>query len=366
MKKNTIFALLILPFSAIVTAQVHSHLYLDAPKISFLPEQKHIEKLSNEVDVQVRPVSIDELNELTFKHIQPEVAYATLLSTEIERQRRTLSPNNNLIRAVEVLNKYVKDGKMNEKTAFAYKMRIWKGLDWGFDGKENEIMLGKTIYPDTYNPFKLNTQSLTVLKLVFENKGKEVERIKLDAWQLSVGNEILYPLKKAFFENQIFGLAEKMLNYQRLAMPEDLILMPNQRVEKYIVFPNINLNSTVWQLQYIKEKHITNIEFDVKQGNESQYIYLRNYGFEIKGLQLKEHYNIVYALAFDDGLTFALDNAQVFLTEERLKIPATIYALAINRVEAGISICKLDNVIFNDLDKNVIRLDFSANKISHN
>lgn len=353
--KNVLFIVLGCFVALPISAQINVSKVLEERNKVYSPEHIFTEKIVGDVDISVIPIRAEDLNEQTFKQVQPDISVFETLKAQDN------TADNTLGFAYKVLENNRKAGKMSESTVLSLMMRLWKGEETGFTGAEQDVLMRKITYANTYNPFIYNNLSFTTFKVVFENKGKDMERIKLDEFQLTIGNEVLYPLKKNFFETQLYGLPEKMLNYLRLYTPDELLLLPQQRVEKYIAFPNIKSENALLQLQFVRDKKLTQMEFRTKDENTSKRIFLSEFTFRTQGFAMSGYSNTIYAVSFADGYTFALKGNKLFVPSDMMDKPATLYALSVNELQQNVTVKIKQNVIFSNIESRIINFNIIEN-----
>lgn len=333
--------------------------------ISFSPEQILKSNLGK-VDVIVTPIDAASINRETFEAASRDGNYEKELATAIEKGKNELdrlSKSEKIflkgkINGVEAVNKLENANQIPSNTAYQLKLRIWYGKEYGKDGTEVASLSDIETFTDKFNPYKINQKYLSVFKVTFENKGKEVEKLRLKDFQIVSGEELLYPLRVEYFENNLKEEAEKIKNIYRMNMPEELILTPNQRITKFIAIPAINLKNENLQVQMVNGKEIINFDFKVNEKEVSKNYVLESYNIYITGLKDALYINYYSAVNYENGVSLALLGDKIFVPEERKKIPASIYIVAIDKETSKVRIASKLKFKFGEATKNRIVVPF--------
>lgn len=112
-------------------------------------------------------------------------------------------------------------------------------------------------------------------------------KLILKNFNSQVIEEQLYPLASEYFEVNLKGFKEKIKNSYRLNIPNELIITPGQRVNKYIAVPAINSLNNKLQVQFIRNSNVINFEFSVVQQKLKKLIILNNSNLNMKAERAK-------------------------------------------------------------------------------
>jgi hypothetical protein len=138
---------------------------------------------------------------------------------------------------------------------------------------------GQSMYPDTYNPFKVNEKYLTTFKVIFTNEMEKIVKISADNLQIISGYEQLAPMRTEYFEKNLSGNSEKLKNIYRMNLPDNLTIAPHQSIIKYFAVPTINLDVKQLMVNFISEEKVFTFNFNVTN-------YLIKNKYIYKGVQL--------------------------------------------------------------------------------
>jgi hypothetical protein len=349
-----------------ISKKTISHNYYN---ISFLPEQ--IQKTGlGKVEVTFTPIDAASINRETFEAASRDGNYEKELATAIEKRKSELAGLskiekayvNGKINGIDAISKLEKENLIPSNTAYQLKMRIWYGDEYGKNGTEVTSLSDVETYADNFNPYKINQKYLSVFKVTFENKGNEIEKIRLKELQVVSGEELLYPLGIDYFENNLKEEPEKIKNAYRMNMPEELVLTPSQRITKFIAIPAINPRNENLQIQIIKGKDIVNFDFKVKEQGYSKNYNVESYDIFSSGLEDGFTQYYYYAVNYQNGVSFATTDARIFVNEEKMSANASIYAVAIHKTTSKAKTARKVNFRFGDEEKNKVVVTFEKKK----
>ncbi len=369
MKFNQYLLLILTPFflsrcatSAKVSKKTITHSYFN---VTFSPEQIQY-KVLRKVELTITPIDAAGLNRETYEAAFRDGNYEKELASSIEKRSNeleSLSKTERIyitgkINAIEEIEKLEASNLIPPNTAYQLKSRIWYGKESGKDGTELTALSEVETYPDDFNPYKINNKYLSVFKVTFENIGSEIEKVALNQFQVVSGEELLYPLAVEYFEDNLKDEPEKVKNVYRMNMPEDLVLTPSQRITKFIAIPAINPNNEKLQIQLINENESVNFDFKVQALTESKSYSLESYEIIPNGLGYPVIDYLYYAVNFQDGVSFAVIDNRIFVSDERKSKPISVYAIAISSTSPKVKTAQRTNFRLNDEDKNTIFIQF--------
>jgi hypothetical protein len=325
--------------------------------LTFTPDQS-TKKIINNTELTITPIDAKILNKETYDAAYRDGNYEKEFVSIIEEWKNELSKFSKPekieiqgnINAFEALSSLERDNKIPQDVSFILKKRIIDNK-MGRDGSEIESLTDLGI-PSDYNPYRVNKNYFSVFKMNFENKGKEIEKISIKEFQISSNEEQLYPLNFEYFEQNLKDRAESMKNCYRLNMPNELIITPEQRVNKYIAIPAINTDNNSLQAQFIRNGAVTNFNFNVTKKETKKTYSLEEFEFKNEGALLSKTTRVFYVVKYEDNILFPLRTNKVFLTEERKRIPVSVYAISISAINSEILFGTVENFIFSKVSKN--------------
>lgn len=259
------------------------------------------------------------------------------------------------------IKKILSDGYIEDTIADSLAYKIYNSLilnkDYGFDGSEGELKRNNNNYGDI-NPYKIGNKYLSVFQLSFVNKGKNVESIDINDFQISSDSELLYPFKINYFEN-IKEKSPKIMDESKLKfiyrmnMPDLLRLTPNQRVVKFFATPAIMSNNKNLELNYIIDGDVVDFSFLVNTEAITEKLYFTKYHIMNSGRYIQD-FDVVIELY--NGKIFPLKGYDLFINDDYLMNPITIYSIGTD--SAGRIYYAKETVIPSSIKKSKINLDF--------
>lgn len=333
--------------------------------ITFTP--KSVSKIGvGKVKLEITPIDAASINRETFEAASRDGNYEKELALSIEKRKIELDTYskaqrariNGRINAIELINKLERENQIPSNTAYQLKSRIWYGEEYGKDGTEVTSLSDVESYPDNFNPYKINQKYLSVFKVTFENESNEIEKINLKEFQVVSGEELLYPLGIEYFEDNLEEQPEKMKNIHRMNMPNELIITPRQRITKYLAIPAINPRNDKLQIQMIKDTKIVNFDFKVKDETLNKNYQVESYDVYTSGLADSFSYDFYCAVHYQNGVSYAAIDNRVFVSEEKKKIPVSVFVIAIHRTSSNAKNSKKLNFRFADMNKNKVVVSF--------
>lgn len=348
--------------SAKISKKTISHNYHN---IIFSPDQI-LKSSLGKVDVIITPIDAASINRETFEAASRDGNYEKELATAIEKRKGELDGLSKSekafvkgqINCIEAVSKLEKENLIPSNTAYQLKLRIWYGTDYGNNGTEVASLSDVEIFADKFNPYKINQKYLSIFKVTFENKGSEIEKIRLKELQVVSGEELLYPLGIEYFENNLKDEPEKIKNAYRMNMPEELVLTPSQRITKFIAIPAINPKNENLQVQIIKGKEIINFDFKVTEKEASKNYLVESYEIFTTGLADPLDQYFYCAVNYENGVSLALRDARIFVSEEKKSVPVSIYVVAVDKTTSKARTARKVKFRFGEEKKNMVIVPF--------
>ena len=220
--------------------------------------------LSDGLSLQIEPVSDVDLNKETY--------LAAIRSSNIGEWTASYQESTNSSKGesqypkfIRFLNQLKSDGMISEGLAETFKIEFFKQnlptepliLDDLKDTKD---------FPDSYNPF-IN-KKLSLFRLIFSNESDSVQRISLNSLYINSNLEQLSPLSTKYFDTIYDPRSPQYNNVLRMNMPNELVILPHQNVQKYIAVPAINPLSETFTISYLSGNMA--ISYDFNQHVEQQ------------------------------------------------------------------------------------------------
>lgn len=350
----------------VVPSKTVAHNYSN---ISFIPE-----KIKNsgfgKLDITITPIDAASINRETFAAASRDGNYEKEVASTMEKEKNELSRMSRAekafftgkLNAIEAINRLEQENLIQSYSAYLLKMRILIGGEQGRDGSEIASLSDVESFPDNFNPFKINQKYLSVFKVVFENSGSEIEKIKLKEFQVLSGEELLYPFGIEYFENNLKNEPEKLKNAYRMNIPDELMITPGQKITKYISIPAINPKNKNLQIQAIRDKNILSFDFDVWEREENKIYSLKRYEFLASGVVNSPDLAIYYAILYPNGITYAMTDSHIFVEESKRNGIATVYAIAISRATSSVRLARKDGFKFSEATNYRIYVPFEKPK----
>jgi hypothetical protein len=213
--------------------------------------------LSDGLSLQIEPVSDVDLNKETY--------LAAIRSSNngewtASYQESTSSSKgeSQYPKFIRFLNQLKSDGMISEGLTETFKIEFFKQnlptepliLDDLKDTKD---------FPESYNPF-IN-KKLSLFRLIFSNESDSVQRISLNSLYINSNLEQLSPLSTKYFDTIYDPRSPQYNNVLRMNMPNELVVLPNQKVQKYIAVPAINPLNESFSISYLSGNRAISYEF---------------------------------------------------------------------------------------------------------
>jgi hypothetical protein len=349
---------------SVTTKSVNQKYY----NLNFRPSSISDKKINNTI-LTVTPVDAKSLNKDTYEAAIRDGNYEKEFISIIETWKTKLSSmsrrdriyTQGKINAFEALDKLTNNGVVPSYLSILLKQRIINE-DKGRDGTEVESLEGLEIFPSEFNPYKVNSNYFSVFKLTFENKGQSVENINIKEFQIVSNEEQLYPLGSEYFEKNLHNRSETVKNSFRMNMPDELLVTPGQRISKYIAVPAINTDNSTLQVQYIRDGNVTNFDFNISKQESEKTFKFEKYVLVNKGKETKTALEFYYVIKYKDNISYSLKSNQLFVNDEKRKLPADIYAVGINLLNSKILFGSSKDFIFSNEKANKKNIEFKSVK----
>lgn len=318
--------------------------------LGFSPE--NLKKKTSNTEITITPIDAKSLNKETYDAALRDGNYEKEFVSIVENWKSKMSSYSKKeknyiqgkINAIDYLSNLEKEGGIPPQISVLLKQRIiYENI--GKDGSEIESLSDISISPSEFNPYKGNINYFSVFKVTFENKGNTIEKINLKDFQIVSNEEQLYPLASEYFEKNLGSKSETIKNSYRMNMPNELTLTPNQRINKYIAVPAINSENNKLQVQLIRNGKVENFDFTVSK-NETEKKYKLNKYELIGSGDIKNLSKFYFVISYKNDIAYSLKDYQIFVSDEKKKIKATVYAIALNSSNTDISFGLLSDFYF--------------------
>ena len=318
--------------------------------LGFSPE--NLKKKTSNTEITITPIDAKSLNKETYDAALRDGNYEKEFVSVVENWKSKMSSYSKneknyiqgKINAIDYLSNLEKEGRIPPQISVLLKQRIiYENI--GKDGSEIESLSDISISPSEFNPYKGNINYFSVFKVTFENKGNTIEKINLKDFQIVSNEEQLYPLASEYFEKNLGSKSETIKNSYRMNMPNELTLTPNQRINKYIAVPAINSENNKLQVQLIRNGKVENFDFTVSK-NETEKKYKLNKYELIGSGDIKNLSKFYFVISYKNDIAYSLKDYQIFVSDEKKKIKATVYAIALNSSNTDISFGLLSDFYF--------------------
>lgn len=334
---------------------------------SFSPEVI-TNKTSGNIELTVTPVGAKSLNKETFEAALRDGNYEKEFVSVIETWKLNLKSQpkqqrlytQGKINAFDCLTKLEKDGAIPPHLSYLLKSRIIDKTA-GWDGSEVESLGDKDVFPEDYNPYKINATYFSVFKLTFENKGSAIEKVNISEFQIVSNEEQLYPLGTEYFEKNLNNRTETMKNSYRMNMPKELTITPGQRISKFIAVPAINTDNNKLQVQFIRNGNVANFNFTVLKKETEKNFTLEKYEFVGSG-DADNTYNFFYVVNYKDNRPYALKDRELFVSNEMKNSPASTFAIGISPLGSDIVFGSATDFLFSTEKNNKKKIEFKSMK----
>jgi len=336
--------------------------------LTFKPEQVK-KNIGINTEVTITPIDAKILNKETSAAAKRDGNYGKEFATLIEKRKVEMpgmsktekASLNNIINKFNLVNKLVSSGEMAPEIGFAFQYRIIYGPSYGKEGTELVALSEVDESDSKFNPFEINDKYLSVFKLTFENKGKDVEKFNLKNFEVLSGEEQLYPLKNDYFENALKGDIEKVKNVYRINMPDEITLTPNQRITKYFAIPAINPSNTTLVVQHIKDNNVTVYDFQVNNLITKKTHNMESYEIVVKSWKDLSTFDYTFVVQFSDRVYFPTIANRFFVSDERKKEDVSIYLISVDYSTGKSYFSQKVNVKFDQIKNNKISIDLESN-----
>ncbi len=344
------------------------NVYQEYYNLNFNPISISDKKINNTI-ISVTPIDAKSLNKDTYEAALRDGNYEKEFISIIEGWKSKLSSmsrrdriyTQGKINAFETLDELSRSGNIPSYISVLLKRRIINETS-GRDGTEIESLEDINIFPSEFNPYKVNTNYFSVFKLTFENKGQSVEKINLKEFQIVSNEEQLYPLSTEYFEKNLQDRTETLKNSFRMSMPDELLITPGQKINKYIAVPAINTDNRKLQVQFIRQGDVTNFDFNISKQNTEKTFKLKNYVLSNTGKETRYTHEYFYVINYEDNISYSLKGNQLFVSNDKSKSNTNIYAIGINPLNSQILFGFSKNFTFSKEKANVKKIEFKKVK----
>lgn len=291
--------------------------------VIFTPSESTFE-LDNGLSITVEPIDASSLNEETLNASDRSGDYGKVFVqsskeeldvSNMNRSQRTYYENMESI-SEKIIENISKDLFDVELGVLLIK-RMWNGIEEGKEGTEREIFMNSMFSPES-NPYHFNNSYFSVFRLELSNTSNEVNNVNFSSFQIANGNELLYPLSIDYFENILSNHPIKYENALRYNLSENLIITPNQRVQKYFAVPAINTDDTTLTVQFIdNQNQFKSVDFNVEQERADISVKMNQFQIHHSALNLfndrSMDIDFFYSIKLEDGKSYALKNDRFFV-----------------------------------------------------
>lgn len=289
------------------------------------------------LSLTVEPIDAKKLNIEIFESSKLDGSYEkSLIRSYVSQEelKESLNSSNRKKRELALsiesfLNKISSENNISEDVIINFKEKVYYShlLEkyYGFDGTEVVSLKGNERYK-ILNPYNNNNKYFSLFKLTFKNTGNLIEEIELKNFQILNNNELLYPFKNQYFEDNLKG-SESLKFIYRMNLPDNLRIIPNQSVVKYISVPAINTDYKKLIVNYIEKDKPIDYSFGISIETKNEIDVFTN--FQILQPQYSGNFRYYYVVETDD-LIFPLNNNSFFINDKDLNNPITIYRLTID------------------------------------
>ena len=235
---------------------------------------------------------------------------------------------------------------------YELKLQIINQGNYG-DGSEVETLRdGMGVYPDTYNPYKINERYLSVFKVVFNNEMDNIIKVSVDSFQIISGNEQLNPIKTDYYEKNLAGSSEKLKNVFRMNMTDNVAIVPHQSITKYFAVPTVDLNEVQLIVKLIFNNTIYDFDFTVKSKQVKKVFNFQE--FTISGKEFLSSLTLDYIVVKQGNRTYSLRSNKIYILSGQESEPFSIYYMYFD--DRGNKYGKLVNVKSSEMVKQGIKV----------
>ncbi len=328
-----IFSLLIL--NSCAPKRLKKTVELSYSNVIFKPTELS-KKVNSNLTLNIEPIDAKKLNNEIFEASRLDGSYEkTLIQSYIYqeevKQSLSLEERRKLGIATSIdnfLNKAANDN-IPESVIINFKEKVLNtyllGKSYGFNGSEVNYFRGNERYK-ILNPYNNNNKYLSLFKLTFKNSGNAIEEIESKNFQILNNNELLYPFKNLYFEDNLKG-QESLKFIYRMNLPDNLRIVSGQTVVKYISIPALNTEYKNLIVNYIVKDKTIDFPYDITAETKNE---VENFlEFQITQSEYTGNYRYYYVIKTDDAI-FPLDGKSFFINEKNISQPISIYKLTID------------------------------------
>jgi len=315
--------------------------------VVFTPDSRKKE-INNGVFIEITPIDAIELNERTYRSAMLTGNYERDIAHEhVDRDFDNLSRNEEIIYANKIeadskIREMINDKEISSDLGNSLIERMWSNESVGRDGSEVKTVSGQHSTHEA-NPFYHDQRYLSLFEVKIENTSGQIEEFDLGSFQVSSGDEILYPLSIEDFERRFKNNLIKLENAYRYNLPNYLRVSPGQSVKKILATPAIATDNSSVTVQKFDDitGDVYDFEYEISLVSEELEIVFEK--FTIKPRMGTQRINY-YAVQMEDGTTFGLkenalyspnDNLDQLITVCYAEIPSGGYAAPTAGVPVG-------------------------------
>ncbi len=328
-----IFSLLVL--NSCAPKRLKKTVELSYSNVIFKPTELS-KKINSNLTLNIEPIDAKKLNNEIFEASRLDGSYEKALIQsyiyqEEVKQSLSIEEKRKLEIATSIDNFLNKAGNDNipESVVINFKEKVLNtyllGKSYGFNGSEVNYFRGNERYK-ILNPYNNNNKYLSVFKLTFKNSGNAIEEIESKNFQILNNNELLYPFKNLYFEDNLKG-QESLKFIYRMNLPDNLRIVSGQTVVKYISIPALNTEYKNLVINYIINDKTIDFPYDITLETKNE---VENFlEFQIMQSQYSGNYRYYYVIKTDEAV-FPLDGNSFFINEKNISQPISIYRLTID------------------------------------
>lgn len=341
---------LIISLSLLVVSCAPKHLKKTVEReyfnVIFLPTELS-KKVNSNLTISIEPIDAKKLNNEIFEASRLDGSYEkTLIQSYIyqeeNKQTLTIEDKRRLENAKSIenfLNKASTEDNIPEAIIINFKEKVvnsyFLGKSFGYNGSEINYFQGNERYK-VLNPYNNNNKYLSLFKLTFKNSGSAIEEIESKNFQILNNNELLYPFKNQYFEDNQKG-QESLKFIYRMNLPDNLRIVPGQTVVKYLSIPALNTEYKNLLVNYIVKDKTIDFSYNIANETKSE---VENFtGFKIVQSEYTGSFKYYYVIKTIDAI-FPLSDNFFFINDKNLNQSITIYKLTVDMHKGKHSIYK--------------------------
>ena len=329
---------------------------------NYVPEIR-LKNINEGVSVRVQPVDAQSLDiishQLANNTGNVELSFAARKKSDEAPEVDPLNAEERLQaqrrrQIFDYLDEMVGEGNINQLSANALKSVVEDlPINSGLPAPGTT-----TDCDENFNPYKFGCNYLSVFEIAVENKSQTTQRIKLTDILIVHGPEQLYPLNSEYFENQLRGKDQKLLNAKRMNFPDQLLVPPGSEVKKYLAVPAIQYadGQNNISINIVDESKTASFDFAVESRREAREITYKQFEYRP---QFSKKEVLGYYMYTEIGDVRAVSNngALIYVSENYLKTASNAYGI-LTLKDNRYCFCREEGFSFNNFTTTrSIRLD---------